>query len=279
MAFSLPFKQLAATAPVLRLLSQRDRNIRADQSARDPPFSGCGWHAYADLWCVASVMIKPRIRKAPWLIHCLIVPKGCSTVSRRRGRISGSPSGGLPSGRARPRFPDARPGDNAIGHGRRLARRIEGQGESGDACGRGEPSSDAHAPPPGTLPNPALTPGAVRTADPADVCGDRSTRQYRHWSRARDDRILAEYGLPPGPHPSYEVDHLIPLDLGGADVDANLWTEPRRSIEPLWNAERKDRLEWHMADMVCGGQLGLATAQKAIRDDWVDASRTYVGGR
>jgi hypothetical protein len=40
----------------------------------------------------------------------------------------------------------------------------------------------------------ALTPGAVRAADPADVCGDRSTRQYRHWSRARDDRILAEYG-------------------------------------------------------------------------------------
>ena len=51
--------------------------------------SGCGWHAYADLWCVASVMIKPRIRKAPWFIHCLIVPKGCSTVSRRRARISG----------------------------------------------------------------------------------------------------------------------------------------------------------------------------------------------
>src|ERR1700730_2418684 len=90
----------------------------------------------------------------------------------------------------------------------------------------------------------------------------------------RDDRILAEFGLPPGPHPSYEADHLIPLDLGGADVDANLWTEPRRSIEPVWNAERKDRLEWRMADMVCGGQLGLATAQKAIRDNWVDASRT-----
>jgi hypothetical protein len=70
----------------------------------------------------------------------------------------------------------------------RLARRIEGQSESGDACGLRES--------PGTLPNPALTPGAVRTADPGDVCGDRSTRQYRHWSRARDDRILAEYGWP-----------------------------------------------------------------------------------
>ena len=79
---------------------------------------------------------------------------------------------------------------------------------------------------------PPLTPGAVRTADPGDVCGDRSTRQYRHWSRARDDRILAEYGLPAGPHPDFEIDHLISLDLGGADDDANLWPEPRRSIEP-----------------------------------------------
>jgi hypothetical protein len=58
MAFSLPFKQLAATAPVLRLLSQRDRNIRLIK-VRATPFSGCGWHAYANLWCVTSVMIKP----------------------------------------------------------------------------------------------------------------------------------------------------------------------------------------------------------------------------
>jgi hypothetical protein len=27
--------------------------------------------------------------EAPWLIHCLMVPKGCSTVSRRRARMSG----------------------------------------------------------------------------------------------------------------------------------------------------------------------------------------------
>src|ERR1700688_1047000 len=113
------------------------------------------------------------------------------------------------------------------------------------------------------LPDPVLTPGAVRTTSTADVCGDRSTRQYRHWSRARDDRILAEYGLPAGPHPDFEVDHLISLDLGGADCDANLWPEPRRSIEPEWNAERKDRLEWHMADLVCSGKLDLPVAQEA----------------
>jgi 5-methylcytosine-specific restriction endonuclease McrA len=98
----------------------------------------------------------------------------------------------------------------------------------------------------------------------ADVCIDRRTRQYRHWSRERADRILQEYGLPPGPYSqSYELGHLIPLDLGGADEDANLWPEPRRSVEPEWNAERKDRLEWKLADMVCGGQLDLATAQNS----------------
>ena len=31
-------------------------------------------------------LLRPRIRNAPWFIHCLIVPNGCSTVSRRPGR-------------------------------------------------------------------------------------------------------------------------------------------------------------------------------------------------
>jgi hypothetical protein len=159
----------------------------------------------------------------------------------------------------------------------RLSQRLESPSESGDACGLREPSSDAHAQPPGILPAPVLTPGAIRATNAAEICQDRRTAQYRHWSRARDDRILAEYGLPAGPHPDFEIDHLISLDLGGADDDANLWTEPRRSIEPLWNAERKDRLEWHMADLVCSGQLDLQVAQEAIRANWVEAYERYVG--
>ena len=58
------------------------------------------------------------------------------------------------------------------------------------------------------VPDPTLTPGAVRTTDAAEICAS-GTRAMRHWSRERDDRIMAEYGLPPGPHPDYEVDHLI----------------------------------------------------------------------
>jgi hypothetical protein len=122
-----------------------------------------------------------------------------------------------------------------------------------------------------------LTPGVVRTVDVEAICST-GTRQLRHWSRERDDAIMAEYGLPPGPHPDFEVDHLIPLGIGGADDDKNLWPEPRRSIEPVWNAEAKDRLEEKLRELVCGGALDVREAQKAISDDWTEAWRRYVSG-
>jgi hypothetical protein len=125
------------------------------------------------------------------------------------------------------------------------------------------------------VPDPTLTPGAVRTTNVALICST-GTRELRTWSRERDDFILREYGLPPGPHPQYEIDHLIPLGIGGADEDKNLWAEPRRSIEPQWNAEAKDRLEWRLRDLVCSGQLDVREAQRAISDDWTDAYRRFV---
>jgi hypothetical protein len=92
------------------------------------------------------------------------------------------------------------------------------------------------------IPDPTLIPGAVRTADVGEICST-GTRQLRHWDRARDDRIMAAYGLPAGAHPDWEIDHLVPLGIGEADAQANLWPEPRGSIEAQWNAEAKDRLE------------------------------------
>jgi hypothetical protein len=120
------------------------------------------------------------------------------------------------------------------------------------------------------VPDPTLTPGAVRTADVGEICST-GTRQLRRWDRARDDRIMAEYGLPAGPHADFEIDHLIPLGIGGADGVRNLWPEPRRTIEPEWNAEAKDRLEWKLRDLVCSGALDVREVQRAIADDWTEA--------
>ena len=69
--------------------------------------------------------------------------------------------------------------------------------------------------------NHQLTPGSVRTTDIAEICGQETTG-LRHWSWERDDRIMARYGLKPGPHPNFEIDHLIPLGIGGSDDDRNL---------------------------------------------------------
>jgi hypothetical protein len=125
------------------------------------------------------------------------------------------------------------------------------------------------------IPDPTLTPGAVRTTDAVVICST-GTRALRRWSRERDDRIMREYGLFSGAHPDFEIDHLISLGIGGADDDLNLWPEPRRSIEAVWNAEAKDRLEWKLRDLVCSGALDAREAQRAIADDWTEAYRRTV---
>jgi hypothetical protein len=125
------------------------------------------------------------------------------------------------------------------------------------------------------VPDPTITPGVVRTTDAADVCS-HGTSQLRHTTRERSDAIMAEYGLPGGRHPDYEIDHLIPLGIGGADSDANLWPEPRVSIEPVWNAEGKDQLEAKLRALVCAGRLDIVVAQKAVADDWTEAWLRYV---
>ena len=124
--------------------------------------------------------------------------------------------------------------------------------------------------PAAVVPDPTITPGQARTTNVGENCAT-PTNRLRHWSRERDDRIMAEYGLPAGPHRDFELDHLVPLGIGAADSDANLWPEPRRSIEPQWNAETKDRLEWKLRDLACSGQLDVREAQRAIAEDWTAA--------
>jgi hypothetical protein len=126
------------------------------------------------------------------------------------------------------------------------------------------------------IPDPTVTPGAVRTTDVGDIC-TRGTKRLRYMSRERADHILMEYGLPAGAHEGYEIDHLIPLGVGGADDDANLWPEPRRMIEPDWPAERKDELEMKLHNLICSGRLDVATAQAAFANDWTEAWKVYVG--
>jgi hypothetical protein len=62
-----------------------------------------------------------------------------------------------------------------------------------------------------------------------------------------------------------EVDHLISLEIGGADDIENLWPQPS---QPRPGYREKDVLENWLHKQVCTGKMSLAEAQQGIVLDW-----------
>jgi hypothetical protein len=119
-------------------------------------------------------------------------------------------------------------------------------------------------------PDPALTPGKVATTDLREVCaidGDMSySRRHRTTTAALKSWVFREYGIEPPNEPAargeWEIDHLVPLCLGGADEAANLWPQNKAT------SRKKDRLEAQACREVCAGRLSLSEAQGWFRADW-----------
>jgi hypothetical protein len=129
------------------------------------------------------------------------------------------------------------------------------------------------------LPDARCTPGAI---DPAvtqgnlfsTICRSGYTRSVRppESVTAVEKRASMRAYSDTGPTRTYEYDHLVPLELGGARNDPrNLWPQPGRTPNP------KDALENRLREMVCAGELGLAAAQRAIARDWVAEYRRLFG--
>ncbi len=73
---------------------------------------------------------------------------------------------------------------------------------------------------------------------------------------------------------AYELDHLIPISLGGAPLDArDLWLQPRQGQA---NAGDKNVLAYVLWRLVCTGQVPLKVAQDDIRHDWTRAYQVYA---
>jgi hypothetical protein len=64
-----------------------------------------------------------------------------------------------------------------------------------------------------------------------------------------------------------ELDHLVPLELGGSNDASNLWPEYPPTPNP------KDKVEDALNAAVCGGRMKLAAAQIAIAADWLTAEK------
>jgi hypothetical protein len=96
----------------------------------------------------------------------------------------------------------------------------------------------------------------------------------RNVPEAVRQEVYREDGITYHGRGDYEVDHLIPLELGGSNSIKNLWPESHRTSP--WNAQVKDRLEGKLHELVCSGQLDLKTAQQAIASNWIEAYKLYV---
>jgi hypothetical protein len=126
------------------------------------------------------------------------------------------------------------------------------------------------------IPRSDLTPGAVRAVAATDVCV-ANPGGNAEVAPAVQRQVFAEYGMANAETRAYEVDYLITPALGGSDNIRNLWPQPYTGSP--WNAYVKDALEDHLREMVCSGQLDLATAQREIAVNWIAAYRKYFHTR
>jgi hypothetical protein len=156
---------------------------------------------------------------------------------------------------------------------------------SGHVVQRQPPADTCHALGSGlyTRPDPHCTPGAL---DPAvtqatvgsTICRSGWTSIVRPPESITEPEKFASmdaYG-DRGSASSYEYDHDVPLELGGAVNDPrNLWPEPDYSTRSGFYLNPKDRLEEALNRLVCGGDMPLSQAQGLIAANWVSAYHRY----
>jgi hypothetical protein len=132
------------------------------------------------------------------------------------------------------------------------------------------------------LPDPNCTPGAVIEGEGEDeemVCSSSfKTRSARDSGTSREQKqgLYRRYGIPHPRHNSgstqvCEIDHLVPLELAGADTMENLWPECSPGYEG-WEGpgfKDKDSFENWLWNQVCVQRsMTLADAQQAIATNW-----------
>jgi hypothetical protein len=127
------------------------------------------------------------------------------------------------------------------------------------------------------LPDRRCSPGAFYSGlTRAVLCGRGfHTSAVRNVPQSEKLAVEREYGLAPAYYGrSLEIDHIVPLELGGSNAIANLFPEGANA-RPGYHV--KDRLEDRLHQLVCAGRMSLAAARAGIARDWPALYRRVFG--
>ncbi len=123
------------------------------------------------------------------------------------------------------------------------------------------------------MPNPAITPGEALSTDVNQICVSGYAKRTRDVTSDTKRVVYAEYGIISHAPNQYEIDHLIPLGIGGANDIKNLWPQP---TEPKPGRLEKDTLEDELHNRICNHTLDIRIAQQEVATNWLAAYQKYV---
>lgn len=116
------------------------------------------------------------------------------------------------------------------------------------------------------LPDSDCTPGDTLNVTKQQVCTPGYSKTVRNVPEKLKKEVYASYGVIHHSRATHEVDHLIPLTLGGSNDIHNLWPQ---GAMPYPGFRQKDGLENRLRAMVCRGEISLEEAQIMISSNWV----------
>lgn len=139
------------------------------------------------------------------------------------------------------------------------------------------------------FPDPACTPGAVNPHLTNAILHDpdfgTGCERDKATSATKKKQTYVWYGITKPtnnaePHMICELDHLISIELGGADTLDNIWPQcgPKGAKGENRLFKQKDQVENWLAQMIRDGTMSKEEAQQGIAEDWAQyaaRARTY----
>lgn len=137
------------------------------------------------------------------------------------------------------------------------------------------------------LPDPRMTPGSITNVPISALLAHGYTASpgiRRVTPKVHRQVFIQYFGKVPEKPGTYEVDHLISLELGGNNSISNLW--PQSYVTMPYNSHVKDKLENYMArtlrnTLASQGELAAQTQlsmfQQEIATNWIVAYEKYLG--